>query len=100
MSGHTPGPWIVHDREGLKLISANLDENGNERGGEPRNAGIYIAKVQGPDALPNACLIAAAPTLLEALETAAWLLKDISPDGLVLNKVNAAIELAKTGGAA
>lgn len=42
-------------------------------------------------ALETARLFAAAPKLLEALKTAAWLLNDISPDGLVLKKVNAAI---------
>ena len=43
----------------------------------------------------NARLIAAAPDLYEALETAAWLLADISPDGLVKRKVDAALALAR-----
>lgn len=63
----TPGPWEAlcgnECSDHYKLISANVSRNG-----EGANGGIYVAKVQGPDHIANARLIAAAPELLEALE--------------------------------
>jgi hypothetical protein len=67
MAGNwTPGPWSVVCGEGesphYRMISANA-----LRAGDALNDGIYVARVQGPDNLANAHLIASAPELYEAL---------------------------------
>ncbi len=63
MSAHTSGPWSVRkpDSPLHVLISANGDDyNGS------RNGGVYVARATGPEAIPNAHLIAAAPDFYSA----------------------------------
>lgn len=96
----TPGPW----GDGNEAILVKVDRE------RPWAGTVFSAKHDGSEAnalvamtfgasveevVANARLIAAAPELLEALETASWLLSDISPDGLVKKKVDSAIAKAR-----
>lgn len=65
MSTHTPGPWIARkpDSPLHVLISANGEDTDGSR-----NGGVYVARSQGPDAVANSHLIAAAPDLLQIAE--------------------------------
>lgn len=65
MSVPTAGPWSVRmpDSRLYVLISANGD-------GSNRNGGIYVARTQGPDAIPNAELIVRAVNSHEVFEAA------------------------------
>lgn len=58
------------------------------------NSSVYRLDINGIDCA-DAHLIAAAPEMFDALEAASWLLADISPDGLVKQKIDAAISKAK-----
>jgi hypothetical protein len=69
-SDHTPGPWIVDNSDiGDKTLLAEIRTNKDANG-----YCCYIAHVYGistPNRLKaNACLIAAAPELLEACKAA------------------------------
>jgi hypothetical protein len=94
MGEFTPGPWDVcaSDSDHFSLISANVQTTQ-----EPKNGGIYIAKVQGPDTSANAHLIAAAPELYEALEYVRANLGDPVPVGRrhVARVVDAALAKAR-----
>jgi antitoxin (DNA-binding transcriptional repressor) of toxin-antitoxin stability system len=75
MSKHTPGPWVVYD-----------DSNdGKTNRIEIAARGKTVARIYHSEPekdLPNACLIAAAPDLLEACQTfSEWLRRE--DDGFV-----------------
>jgi len=64
MSKHTPGPWVVYDDS----------KDGKTNRIEIAARGKTVARIyhsEPEEDLPNACLIAAAPDLLEALQTIA-----------------------------
>lgn len=77
-----------------ELLTFEVGERG-VRGVEAAkaNESVYRLDIRGIDCA-DAHLIAAAPCMLEALQTASWLLADTSPDGLVKQKVDAAIAKA------
>lgn len=93
---HTPGPWIVtHDR---RLIEAEYRE------GYVASVSFYDSQFCGPEdeaeAAANACLIAAAPDMLEALRFAerACASEDFEPrEALmkILDRARAAIAKAE-----
>lgn len=63
MAEHTPGPWMTINerlRDDCQWRVVDAEENGN--------ADWQICQCFGPDAEANACLIAAVPELLAALE--------------------------------
>lgn len=94
MSAHTPGPWTYSQDEGAKVYMIQV-----ERDAQP------IARVAWFEAESNACLIAAAPELLEALEGCMDYFEDMKnagvnaayfmPDTKWLLPVRAAIAKAK-----
>ena len=93
-SMHTPGPWRARQQGNHWRVVA-------ESAAQP-NAGLLIAKMSNerrPEV--NAALIAAAPDLLEALETVEAVLSIVEPRSdkaeylAALNKTRAAI--AKAG---
>lgn len=91
-TAHTPGPWLAEDYEGAGSADWYV---------VPHDHKGTIAALTGLEAEANACLIAAAPDLLEALEYAdsefarLGLPEDCSPR---LN-ISAAIAKAKGGAA-
>ena len=89
---HTPGPWHIGGKPQSPIIFGS-------DGFAVADATVFHGTFKEGQTEANANLIAAAPDLLEALETASWLLADISPDGLVKQKVDAAIAKAKGGAA-
>lgn len=64
MSGHTPGPWEIseEDRDEWRLLSV--------LGGLAKRTVAQCGHPEGSQNEANACLIAAAPDLLEALKLA------------------------------
>ena len=96
---HTPGPWIVESGDSTsKFIYDNKGEDGY--------LGALATVEHGdPDELEaNACLIAAAPELLAALEAAVYFLEENkerigyatrSPMHKKIEEMNAAIAKAK-----
>ena len=85
MSGHTPGPWAVDD---CSVMGCRMVVRGDD----------LIATVENAPSTANANLIAAAPTLLEALEEARLIVANLPHDeSLFLAKIDAAINAA-TGG--
>lgn len=87
-SSHTPGPWTFDVKDhGLRLVAKS--EDGNQ---------VFPAKIHGSfsyiddhlvsersDCLANACLIAAAPEMLEALWLAAEKLR--TPDTITIQDI-------------
>src|SRR6185295_10185597 len=67
MSKHTPGPWELDaDPSAINLVWV-VPTNG------VKNDDYWsVCKCDGPNAKPNARLIAAAPDLLEMLTALAW----------------------------
>lgn len=67
---HTPGPWHVtehSDWQGMSGVSLGIDDRFGAEGG--RDYSLATVVHGDPDELQaNACLIAAAPALLAALE--------------------------------
>lgn len=88
MSGHTSGPWRVayDDANGQAVVSGEHTEI--------CTCWHHCVGSIEKQMRCNAQLIAAAPEMLKALETASWLLADLSPDGLVKQQVDAAIAKA------
>jgi hypothetical protein len=93
MSKHTPGPWAVYELlDGYDIRAPEAE--------------CYIATASDPEAVwgaigreEDACLIAAAPELLEALELALdshnrLLLSDPPKDAWVFNGVEAKARVA------
>lgn len=73
---HTPGPWIISERENPRLGLAI----------RPSPGAYAVATIHGQldgplaphyDAEANACLIAAAPTTLKALKRAGQIIRDL-----------------------
>jgi hypothetical protein len=102
----TPGPWSVGDddegADGVAYIEVYAGAYGDAsfRSIAHVQANFLDDKFQPicDGDFANARLIEAAPDMLEALQAASGLLADIYPDGLVKEKVDAAI--AKATGAA
>ena len=100
MSKHTPGPWIVPDRQdlGRPLPGTSIFKEQDD-GGPPK----FIASIDlhgvvlGEEEFANARLIAAAPDMLAALEAVAEELKygRIEPSDSVHRSVCAAIAKAE-----
>jgi len=101
MSGHTPGPWIIEcghiqrDSGGIRYWQVS--------DGQDAIACNQFCYADNPEA--NARLIAAAPTLLTALERLLGEVEEVSlRNGWAgrggRDAARTAIELAKTGGAA
>ena len=90
---HTPGPWVIsghdiHDRE------TRFDDSGARVGTTPNAiAQVYLVPVGCRES--NASLIAAAPELLEALETLLPLAIHTSPQDVAVHQARAAILKAK-----
>lgn len=93
---HTPGPWSVGELDENQFVNVYAAD------------GYSVAiEVQGEDlteAEANAHLIAAAPELLEACETALGVLyphfdddRDRSPEAFASNKILSAIAKARGG---
>ena len=61
MSAHTPGPWVA--KQPAKILGCNTYGQAYVHAKD-----VTIACTLGGDQTANACLIAAAPELLEALE--------------------------------
>ena len=96
MSDHTPGPWWVHQGNERKWIVSKGDSAGHH----------YIAEVEEPWSAghptrweSNANMLAAAPDLREAAETALAVLERLGcrneAERLVLARCQAAIAKAK-----
>lgn len=66
---HTPGPWEADDTDIGFSAGGERDVCPALRPGRRPNGGFIIARLAGPDRAANARLIAAAPELLEALES-------------------------------
>ncbi len=92
MSKRTPGPWIIYEFvDGYEIRAPEAE--------------CYVATASDPEAVwgaigreEDACLIAAAPELLEALEATASLLEKlghISDNSLTVGAARAAIAKAK-----
>ena len=69
MSNYTPGPWFMRtnrhrDTDGLMWGWVDSTDSGSQR----PPAGVNVCWTKGKTSHANACLIAAAPELLEALE--------------------------------
>jgi len=76
MAEHTPGPWIIEDDRGRLLIWGPTDARGQTRLVVSHIPAHYEEGTRRDDqTLADARLIAAAPTLLAALKTAASGLK-------------------------
>lgn len=100
MSGHTPGPWYADPSKRVTGFAVTHD-------GEPNPLAIALRKPKNsyskgiPDtkALANARLIAAAPELLEALESAQMALMGYTHQNEItlaaLEKIRAAIAKAR-----
>lgn len=91
MSKHTPGPWRVVDSWNDHMVEG---QNGEE-----------IIWQDGPHETPtinkaNACLIAAAPDLLEALENLADYIDERAGDNECRPLENARAAIAKAKGEA
>lgn len=93
---HTPGPWVARKPVSPLhvLISANAEDvNGS------KNGGIYVARSQGPDAVANSRLIAAAPDLLaiaQRILDRGYVSSSIEEEREDHNALAAAIALATT----
>jgi len=79
-TAHTPGPWILRTRtvkaqDGDYEMSEVLAPNPEAGMKGVCYAGAHFSVVSGIDSTPDARLIAAAPTLLAALEDALPLLQ-------------------------
>ena len=86
---HTPGPWVAEDNRAARAdhfwgVYAIHAEPGHR----------MPAECHGPDGAANAKLIAAAPTLAEALESCASLLETMC--GNTDDVANKAIELSQS----
>ena len=68
MSKHTPGEWYTQQT----LTSVGDEVSWAVLCEKDLNAGFVVAMCYGPDAQPNARLIAAAPELLEVLDELVW----------------------------
>jgi hypothetical protein len=74
---HTTGPWAIYkDKSGYQLLSTSLDRN-NVFGRFRPHLGEHADSEQA-----NACLIAAAPELLEACRYFEDVLASLSPERL------------------
>ena len=85
MNTHTPGPWVNDGLNGSERIDINAE------------SGFYIAEVIGSMTAQeaNAHLIAAAPDLLEALETLVKQAEGHKAVGAYWDEARAAIAKAK-----
>lgn len=96
MSKHTRGPWTMHDeRAGAFIVTAGDRETGYPICARPSSIGEKES-----ECLANARLIAAAPDLLEALESGRSLLHALAtPDDRVtqvaMRQIDNAIAEAK-----
>lgn len=104
----TPGPWRANDSEGAGNCGPNIFPFMVEAGTAERSTGPVVAEVYGDlagmPAEANARLIAAAPTMLEALEAfvSNAVLSEHTDradvDAWVLGKARAAIAKARSEG--
>ncbi len=69
---HTPGPWVVNrDRRGAGKLYVREARIAEVAGATAGRAVAHVTAVVGSDEqLGNACLVAAAPEMLEALRLA------------------------------
>ena len=84
---HTPGPWTTNN--GFTILSAK---------GKTASSDVPNKTITDDEAIANAALIAAAPELLAALETAKRMINDVEGHcfrGADLMQINAAIAKAK-----
>lgn len=93
MSAHTPGPWFISEQyrklHGIdSVLVASRIENG-----APGIARVFVAGL-GSQFEANARLIAAAPELLEALET---IITSTAPRRSLVRIARAAIAKARGG---
>lgn len=88
MSGHTPGPWLVEGRTVYAL---------NDDGYNRFSALVQDAHTPGDELEANARLIAAAPDLLEALQSSKSLMESVGMQSSdEYQQASAAIAKART----
>lgn len=91
MTGHTKGPWVVNKGGSLAVISGD-----GKVVAYTQRRGQWDARLSETESPHNACLIAAAPCLLEALELADAMLSGANMNANVVErKVRAAIAKAR-----
>jgi hypothetical protein len=93
---HAPGPWVIHESGLVLALGPGGDVRTSESVAYAGHDRAQIFHKQNQTGMANARLIAAAPDMLEALESA---MADGFLCGEVVEKVAAAIAKAKGGAA-
>ena len=91
---HTPGPWQVAERLGLPVI---MDGDGFHVADVIERRGV--GRGFSPETTGNARLIAAAPCLLQALESLVSCIQDTRGPNAYSALESARLAIAKAGGA-
>ena len=92
---HTPGPWSTgHGKAGQCRIYADSEMHAIARTYGPDLNGIGLCELTGPKNIADARLIAAAPDLLDALQSFPGFTDDAAIGDAWLEKMRAAIAKA------
>ena len=81
MSAHTPGPWAVWTEEKTRRDDVYIAGNPTGAPGGMRHLAYMVSTSDGDQTEANARLIAAAPDLLAALESALAMICEECADG-------------------